>query len=213
MSEFRRRLMMVGGGGALPYDAEVEFLRSSGTQAYIDTGIAYDGTIELEAKFTINTSGSSGAYAFGLYYSGSNGTYRWSLNKGNSTTVKPHFGTITSKSTTLSLNTFHDIKADYRYFTKDGTVIDSTASSFTTDWPVSIYLFCRHAKTTSNDSANSFLDCSFGRYTIKINGQIVQNCKPVRKDGVGYFYDSITKNLLGNANSVGAFTYGNDVNI
>jgi hypothetical protein len=40
---------------------------------------------------------------------------------------------------------------------------------------------------------------------------LVRSYIPVRKNGVGYLYDRVSGELFGNANSTGAFTYGNDV--
>ena len=52
MSTFRKRQMMAAaqGGGSIPYDAEIEYLESNGTQ-YIDTGIKYmDSSALCEVK-------------------------------------------------------------------------------------------------------------------------------------------------------------------
>ena len=48
-----------------------------------------------------------------------------------------------------------------------------------------------------------------GKNKLWVNGVLVGDYIPVRKDGVGYMYDCISHKLLGNAGT-GSFGYGND---
>ena len=52
--------------------------------------------------------------------------------------------------------------------------------------------------------------CKIYNFKITVGDSLVYDLIPVRKDGVGYMYDKISKELYGNAGS-GSFTYGDDV--
>jgi len=64
MSLIAARSAMVGGGGKLPYDAEVEYLESTGTQ-WIDTGTSMKYGDDFELNFEITKLGSANNYAGG----------------------------------------------------------------------------------------------------------------------------------------------------
>jgi len=61
---------------SLPYDAEIEYLQSSGTQ-YIDTGIIPDSDTGIYLK--ASQSGDDDNYAVGLR--NDNGNTRWSIGR------------------------------------------------------------------------------------------------------------------------------------
>lgn len=208
MSKFRRQLMMASMSEPvppLPYDAEVEWLYSSGVGQYIDTEIAYDSTVTIEASVKL-VGTVLGYYMFGLYTTVNGSARRWGVNCATTTKVSVHFGTVTNVTANFSRGVFHIVSADYRYITIDGTKTDTKASTFIPENDVNLYLFAR----SNNNVADSFRECYFGYYKINKNGVAVRDYIPVRKNGVGYLYDKVSGRLFGNAGS-DSFTYGNDV--
>jgi hypothetical protein len=189
----------------LPYDAEVEWLYSSGNGQYIDTGIVYDSTVELEGKMQLSGS-ATGNYMFGIYTKVNNVAQRWGLNVYSTTRVAPHFGTITNVYANFSRNVFHIVTADYRYLKVDNTTTNTKAAAFTPEQDVNIYLFAR----SNNNTPTTHRACYIGYLKMWKNSVLVRDYIPVRVGTTGYMYDKVSQTLFGNAGT-GAFTYGNDV--
>ena len=207
--------MMIGArtaawsGKALPYDAEVEYLESTGTQ-WIDTGVTmtYDLFDSAETTITVMPTGKTSdthnffgdgtswynGYTFGYY-----DKYKYKLQASNgfeSTQGPVAFSTTRPK--TLTVN-------------KNGFAIDSEVASFHTKSSKStsgtLILFgCRR-------NGVFFTTTPFaGRiYSAKMvsNGVSIFGFIPVIKDGVGYMYDRVSGQLFGNAGT-GAFIVGPD---
>ena len=198
----RRR---VYGGKKLPYDAEIEYLESTGSQ-YIDTGIKPDNTYTFDTKIAAlrnnyncvywgvrsagtaidhkhcfcnsNTTGSGGdmAYAFSLY----------------STLAKPGEGNWTS-GIVPTLRTMYS-------FT-NMTVV-STMETMT--YPITLFAF--NIIGTANTSLGI---CRIGAFTAYSSGIKVIELIPVRVGNVGYMYDKVSGKLFGNAGT-GEFILGPD---
>jgi len=192
----------------LPYDAEVEYLQSDGN-AYIDTGVKT--TSDVRVVVSLNMSEPNGNVPiYGgrvaannksnalFYYKANN----WSWRYGNEEKTIAHSGTlgdfITSNKTTARTMVISGAKS--------GSV-SCTAATFTTDY--NMYIFSSNNGGTAITTANSAA-MKIKSVEMYDGSTLVRNYISVRKNGVGYLYDKVSGQLFGNANSTGAFTYGND---
>lgn len=197
-------------GKRLPYDAEVEYLESTGTQ-WIDTGVLVSSAklaagmrTELVASFASTNAAQAmlknvipyyfvGVNASGLFYSGLGSTYTAS-NTTNDTAVHK---LILDSST--------------KQFSVDDVIATSYANTTGTSQS-NILLF----GTTTLTSAMGFM-CLAKVYSCKIwdNGVLVRDFRPVRvgtdaTSWEGAMMDVLTRRIYRNAGS-GAFGYGNDL--
>lgn len=184
-----------GGGSTLPYDAEVEYIESTGTQ-WIDTGINLRQKVVMSANVSITKSITTNSIIFGASYD-------------NSTVPKFQIG-INSSNKWLSANTSY-----YSYYeiTGGGTVSLNTkytpivAAKATQASDATIYIFAR------NNDGGSMLPIDglrlYGAY-ITSGGLVVRDFIPVRIGTVGYLYDRVSGSLFGNSGT-GSFTLGSDV--
>lgn len=190
-----------GGTPILPYDAEVEYLQSSGTQ-YIDIGIIGNALLEYEIKYLW----ISGNYKYILGAQESDSVDRFSLmtgtwsnrriyyNNGGSSNEKYYTLTAAEQSdSVVSRKVYNDI------FQNKSHKGSFSAVTYTT--PVTITVFAKHQGTTHG---NGFV----GRlYYLKIGNL---DLIPVRVGQVGYMYDKVSGTLFGN-DGTGSFVLGPDV--
>lgn len=187
----------------LPYDAEVEYLQSSGTQ-WMDTGITISTNtiVEAKAQFTVQDStfqtliGCANG-GMGVMIGLQNNTGKlyiqvgktgYALTDGSQTGL--HVFTSTVSGSTQSLD------------------VDGTTSSNSIVTPIcsrTMYLFARNREQGATNHAKAKL------YYCKIRkgGNLVFDAIPVRVGQVGYMYDRVSGELFGNLGS-GSFTLGND---
>lgn len=200
----------------VPYDAEIEYLESTGTDAYIDTGITptLSYSVEMEFKWVSpwSTSDASGTL-FGTmngwnkntfmvvmsYTSSSKRIYNcWGNNSVNNNNSSYIIGLADS---------WHSLTFRGRRTYIDGT--DIAGATSTSGNPIgSVYVFCANYSNTN----------TYGRGTIKqirsfklydASSNLVMDLIPVRKGTTGYMYDKISKKLFGNAGT-DAFVLGPD---
>lgn len=225
-----RNAMMAG--RRLPYDAEVEYLESTGTQ-WIDTGVPYNHTVVLEVDIAKTSSTDSGYVAGILWASGESSTVRrWALNWGNNyMRFYPQYYTTTNISYSASLvnGVKHTIWADATRFAFDGTAINVTSSTFDPTVDVSVYLLARHTYAPQLDPNPVAGITAWRIFSCKISkaGILVRDFQPVRftneygqpegamydKRGVGGMNpdgSARTDGLYRNRGT-GAFLYGNDI--
>lgn len=191
----------------LPYDTEVEYLQSSGTQ-YIDTGYAYADGYTFEIDFLGMTSNTT---VFGarnstkrtsvLYYSKTNGmTINMAAYTGSTTPFK--LGNITSR-----------VKVKMSVLQNNGTVwVDDTKVydniSFSGEYISSVSQAVFATKYGDND----YRDITSSKvYGLKMwqGTTIIRDYIPVRVGQIGYMYDKVSKVLYGNVGT-GDFTLGPD---
>lgn len=200
------------GGKVLPYDAEVEYLSFDGNQ-YIDTLVTPNETIEAELDVSIsNKQGSTGllsareftnlqtapltALSLDIWTNGS----KIALNDYNYDSG--WMGTIT-----LNTRFITSIRERSLYFNSTLVVQSSTTSSFSHS--VTYGLLRGHRL---NDTWDTRKGVSGNLYACKIwkNDAVARDFIPVRKDGIGYMYDKVSRRLFGNSGT-GAFVVGPDV--
>ena len=212
----------------LPYDAEVEWLESTGEGQYIDTGVqgligyrvecSYCGMVDLETD--TNSSypqyvfySASGFIAFGVYRPA--GAIGSAAREQTSVAV----GTVSGqKEVQMTKGKWFYVVCDNVSGAKqviiDGEVVHTaTGTSGMSDTSPTIALFASHTSASPyfhTSSACKSRIASF-KVTDTTTGEVIKDLIPVRKNGIGYMYDKVTGNLLGNLGT-GAFLYGKDKN-
>ncbi len=196
---------MVKNGGALPYDAEIEYLESTGTQ-YLNLGIigARGMTFEADAMWT-NLSGvqvlcgakgsrtDSFTTMFGKYadfYASQFGYKAYSQIGTPDTNRHLYTSKIYNNGGEVGI---------------DGNIAKKTYELYMANVP--IYLFCRN----NNGVAIDFSHVKLYSCKIKNNELLMLDLIPVRVGQVGYMYDKISGKFFSNAGT-GNFIIGNDIN-
>lgn len=209
----RRRVC--GGGKSMPYDAEIEYLESTGTsnygQQYIDTlittknafvGIEIDYCIPVYvhdkwvAGYNFYSYGDKAGFQIGMYSNKlSFGIYL------NNTIMFGYSFAYNNELHHIILNCNNvGIKVDDYLYT-DNQITDFGVNGG------NIYLFGRGG----NLSKTHFAKCRIGKVKIyKDNTKLVRDFIPVRVGQVGYMYDKISGQLFGNQGT-GSFILGSDV--
>ena len=194
MRAVERRRGMGGASIPLPYDAEIEYIESTGTQR-IDTGVFMTKSTKVELRLmSTKTSAEAGGdnVLFGAWTSNSQCSYAFMTG---SNTVRVRWGSSNNYDLAVS-------KGDVLKFTYDGTrwtLLDETKNT------------SKSSTSGSNYSTNQFQlmqgrGCRF--YYAKIGNL---DLIPVRVGQVGYMYDRNSGTLYGNAGT-GDFVLGNDKN-
>ena len=191
----------------LPYDYEVEYLKSTGTQ-YIDTEIIPDEYTNILSTFKLtSTSYTTANGLFGCREESSSKSFlvlQYS-NNNNNQVLRWDYGNNLTNVDLVSMNT------NYQISTNGNTIyVNNGQGNFggtfqnTTN---SIYLFA----INQNGQAifkNTGLCCS--RFVITKNNVTVLDLIPVVKNNAGYMYDRISKKLFGNAGN-DSFIPGPDI--
>lgn len=183
---------------ALPYDAEVEYLESTGTQ-WIDTGINLKQILHTTIDMMITKSITTNSCICGRFFDNSDQRYQLYINSTQkwatiSSANRPYFSysNITAGASVL-LNT--------RYTpTLNNLQIQ--------DYDTTIYLFARNNQTDMLpiDGLRVY-SCDI----VNDNNVKLREFVPVRVGQVGYLYDRVSDELFGNSGT-GAFTLGPDKN-
>lgn len=204
------RMLFERRGPKLPYDAEVEYLESTGTQL-IDTGVHGRDNLLVGARFAIASiplSGSQyvfiGAYGrsfIGVMLQGSTGNFRFAA-------ISSLYGAAVPIDTEV-----HDVLIDSSSGSKrvlfDDVEIASSAGSFSGEYTETVALFGRIGYANG---------CQARLYSFAVNdastGDLIQSLFPVRftnEQGVseGAMYDRVSGQLFRNGGT-GAFVIGPD---
>lgn len=198
---------VIGKVDSLPYDAEIEYLESSGTQ-HINTNIVPTANTGIRADVYRNTSND-------LYIVGcrnDSGNTRWGICQVNR--YYAGYGTNTTETTVYNTRAVLDLnyKNDKNFIVRDYSTlsVDNTISlptlSFTPLYPIYLFGGGGYAWTQSWGKFNGRI------YSAQItqSDTIVMDLIPVRIGQVGYMYDKITNKFFGNAGT-GNFILGADV--
>lgn len=186
--------------GNLPYDAQVEYLESDGTQ-YINTGV-YLNTSNFEVGYDI----LGNKFYWGYTHQGS-GRGTWISVE----TSSAFFGNLSNR--TVSISTSND-ENTIKYESQSGITVNGNFYSKTfsigndsiANTP--LYIFGRYdfrSMAIDTDAVSKLKS-----FYLKNNGTLVVDMIPVRKDGVGYMYDRVSGQLFGN-DGTGDFIIGSDV--
>lgn len=195
----RRRVMGGGGGTPLPYDAEIEYLESTGTQ-WLDTGIPVVNGILMEYYGAfgsnnpiVSAMGDSSVKYLRIYIYNKYNLSVWKAGVSEYIRVNPLQNTF--------YNIYHDSRGLSNIVKWNGSEVlnEDTTGYSNPDTNVRVF----------NDLA-----ISAGKIrTLKLtdnNGDVVLDWKAVRVGQVGYMYDNITGTLHGN-DGEDSFILGNDL--
>lgn len=207
----RRRMMM--GGSAKPYDAEVEYLESTGTQ-YIDTGIIVNNQISMECVMAMTSAtpiyssqGMTLSYNCGWFNVGCYGEATlvafFSANSRGGVQISYdrdfHTYFISASLQRIDNTIAHDNSGQHIGYNTDREIYQE---------PLSIYMFARHiAWTATDDLIYSHLKIKNCR--IRFNNILIADYITVRVGNVGYMYDKVSRQLFGNQGT-GQFIIGPD---
>ena len=183
---------------AMPYDAVISYIESSGTQ-YIDPDVLSGNATDITMRMHILVAdankrlvGSSNT-SFEYYLSSSSKLSVRSNNAAKNSTKTPGTGGQHTYRISNATNYFYYDSTSYS-FTHNGTSYQGA----------SLYLLIRPSASSTGINARLY-SC-----TIKEGDTLLRNFIPVRKDGIGYLYDRVSGELFGNAGT-GSFTLGPDV--
>jgi hypothetical protein len=196
-------MMPMGRGGKrLPYDAEVEYIRTDGYE-YILTGVTPDSTIRITGSFKWNeivaqarlfSANTSDFKEYSLYRGGNN----ISMRGGNTTGTATFFAGQNGTTYTFS-------------FTPASGTINGTTLSIGGAHPAHDNEFALFGR--NNGGTVLYTDyrmlCDFYWLKIEKGGVIVRDFIPVRRGTTGYLYDRVSGQLFGNQGT-GAFVVGPD---
>ena len=187
-------------GKRLPYDAEAEYLQSSGTQ-WIDTGINAKQSLKIRAVFETNASTSYFAYGVRA----GNSTITCSTGIGKDLGVARWGASAYADAGPGGLV---DITQD-----SSGVIVNGTSHRYNATQTVveqSGYTMTLFAGRNSTTTVTANMVGKFNSCKIWDNGTLVRDFIPVRKGTVGYLYDRVSGKLFGNAGT-GDFVVGPDV--
>lgn len=181
----------------LPYDAEVEYLESTGTQ-WIDTGVRlkYSDVVNCEVMLNDNRS------IFGYLDSGQN----FCVTTSGSIIYAYYVDYTRFGSKQITTGSIFNIELGNGSFYYNGNLLGKKTYADETLLNGACYLFGRNA-------SGSIDDALLGRiysFSITRNNAKILDFIPVRVGTVGYMYDRVTRKLFGNSGT-GAFVLGPDV--
>ena len=197
---------MGGGGGGLPYDAEVGYILATDGQ-YIDTGIAAN-TITGASGIVSTSSGTKSMFGardgagsnmlyFGYYTTNVNG---FRLSYGSSTDGNKVSSSHLSGFVSLGWN-------QSTMWYGDNSTRVSLSGSVTSR---NAYLFTfNNGGTPLTGETTTMAIRSFQIFGA--NGEVLRDYIAVRKNGVGYLYDRVSGALFGN-DGTGVFSFASDLN-
>lgn len=185
------------GGKKLPYDAEVECIIADGRQ-YITINDNFDQknfAFEVDFKIT-DLQKQVRFFAGGSYIAAYvNGSYKYGYAYNTTWAV--------ANNTTIAENVRTKFKLDY--YAKKSYVNGAATTSINQGNQTSSYLRI----LTLGGSNPSFVGNLYGFKMLK-NGELIYDLIPVRKDGVGYMYDTLSKVIYGSKTEY-PFLYGSDI--
>lgn len=200
----RRRYM--GGGSSLPYDAEIEYIESTGNQ-YINLPFGFDKTDEIYTSFNVPSNLKSDKYMI-CPITWNNNNNRFGMGNHTSMLTAAYGNRVTDNTHlypgTNADNIIHDWQyKDYVFSVTDIVGIpslDCTSITFggTT---ANLRLFYGYNSNTKGKLRS---------YKHIKNGVVVVDLIAVRVGQVGYMYDKVSGELFGN-DGTGSFILGQDI--
>lgn len=189
----------------LPYDAEVEYLESTGTQ-YIDTGVTLNASNAKDFYFKFGISSLWTTEDIIILGSLSDTNHRTYVFLTNLNFVRVRWCDGTNRTLSASAVQLNEIVEFYcnggnwtvKYTGQNKTMSYSGGASYSTK---PLLLFGRYNVDEVQSSP-----CRF--YSARIGSNI--DLIPVRVGQVGYMYDKVSGTLYGNSGT-GSFTLGPDV--
>lgn len=207
------RQIAFGGGKRKPYDAEIEYLESTGAQ-YIDTGVILNNDYGIDITFAPMES-TDNVREHGVFASSSGQNHN--VMQIHAGTAGSGVGlwmpsTVTIVVNPITIGTYQHWQINLNNSSEvviNGFVKASTRPTEATKCPYSVYLFARNVSGVVK--AQSFSRMRLSSWIVyNGNGVIVQDLIPVRVGSVGYMYDKVSGKLFANSGT-GEFVLGPDV--
>ena len=198
MIELARRRMMMG-GSAKPYDAEVEWIASDGNTV-VDTLIAPNTLTNYHLVFSNWAKKRDVNFFAALDVKDNVSRYYRELSVGHADSMRSQYGT-SARDAWLPTSNIANVKFS---ITKIGFAIIyhnySTGLDYATTLTPSIYQWTDTLKFFGTDiyPAMNMSARLYPSYLTDENGNKIGDYIPVRKNGEGYLYDKISKQLLPN---------------
>lgn len=201
-------LLLSGEPAPLPYDAEIEYIKSSGTQ-YINTGILPDDTTKVELKGVFKYSPATTRFGSragdtSLQFdviTDSNNNVRIDFGTGNKTYSWWAVGKHIVSAIIIDASTKN---AAVEYGGNIATHTYTSSFPSQSSYPLTLFAF--------NSAGNILLasDMTVSSFRCWKSDALVMDMIPVRVGTTGYMYDKVSKTLFGNAGT-GDFVLGNDI--
>lgn len=199
----RRRVY--GGGEVLPYDAEIEYLESTGTQ-WIDTGINFNGSSKIEISFMGLANGNLAVFGGNNGSAYNQGEFSLFLLNNVFDIVIPisNSQSYVPFKSNYTINTVYSISVDRTSFILNGTSYSvNMYSNYVCNR--SLYLYATNRGSAQYNAVMKLYHCK-----IYDGDMLVRDYIPVRVGTTGYLYDKVSGELFGNAGT-GSFVLGNDI--
>ena len=211
--------MLAPQGAPLPYDAEVEYVESTGTQ-YIDTGVipTLSDAVSVDADMVLTTiKTNDNNILFGSYYdnnvAGSSTVFQSRLFAFVDSSRKARIAYGGAASGTVAVSAGERLAVSAQFAAGNSRLlVNGVQSSSRTSSPtvlpnIAIWIF----RAAYGISTTTVSPCSARLYslTITVNGALLRSFVPVRVGSVGYLFDRVSGQLFGNAGT-GDFVLGPD---
>lgn len=179
------------------YDAEIEYLQSTGTQ-WIDTGIGLKGSMKAEYDFSFSPIPANINVIFGSYEDNAQvPRFQFYYQNGFKNVTNSTYCGTTGNGITESGNAISGKIYSAVTITKSPQVSNR-----------SIWIFARNNDIVNYlPSSNLFIYC----WKLYCNNNLIMDLIPVRVGQVGYMYDKVSGRLFGNKGT-GEFILGPDIN-
>ena len=194
----------------LPYDAEVEYLKSTGTQ-WIDTGFVPTNTTGVLIECTVPTDNSKDNIVVGTRQNSGNTRYWIDFDWSTNDTFYFGFGSIGPENRYYSLRQYEGELVQVGMNYQNGRICTVNGEKFS-NLPISGSLptitksiYCFRANFTNPYEYSGKI------FSLKITDvlALVRDYIPVRVGTVGYLYDRVSGQLFGNQGT-GDFIIGPD---
>jgi len=192
--------MLAPQGAPLPYDAEVEYLESTGTQ-WIDTGLHLNASSSFAARLAVTASGTQ--FVFGAY-ANRNGQFAVAAASSGKWIFDCGMNRVSSTSP-VSIGTITDIEAKNKDLFING-VLQGTSTDTPGNTAATALLF-GWDRTVHDGTKQGGKMKIYSASATGVEGS--RDYIPVRVGTTGYLFDRVSGQLCGNAGT-GDFTIGPD---
>lgn len=197
------------GDKALPYDAEIEYLESTGTQC-IDTGVIGRSGVETELQFSVKTLAGVDNDIMGA--AKSSPTVRIFCPCIYNLGISYGYGEAYHNLFAINPNTLYTVKGVYKVgnqrMTVNGTTVYTGTILDSYDTQCNLFLFLRNQSGSPRKQAPAKAKITYAK--VWYDDTLVRDFIPVRVGQVGYMYDRVSGQLFGNSGT-GVFILGPDV--
>ena len=192
---------------ALPYDAEVEYLESTGTQ-YVDAGVMPDVLTEVDAEFELFDV-TTGRQLFGSRNSATSAIFAMQLQTASVATMRAGYGGAYYSAGGVASG------RQIAHMDNSGASLGSVSITYSGTLGAPLYPMFVLALNNGGVANIGNTRLRVFAFAISQSGVLVRDYQPVRvgsgSSAVGYLFDRVSGTLFGNAGT-GAFTIGPDKN-